>query len=238
MREFAIIDENGTLIRIGQPMASTSTSAESSMYLLFGTFLSGLIVTDFLKEASVAVHASLSGIVITLFGAIWTFFVIFDTLVWLVYCKDHPSSSDRTPSPNRLFVHLFRRTIEFGSLIWLYDIINIVKSISGNDTITTLGRFSLNLGIICSLWLIRRLLGLLVSKFSTPADREDLRNNSLRLLSSAVVFFGLWYLMMHGVLPIRWAYASVFFAMLFHIFANFRLGWRKYYDGAFPYYVA
>jgi hypothetical protein len=240
MREFAIIDENGSLIRIGQPMASTSTSAESSMYLLFGTFLSGLVVVDFLKEASVAVHASLSALVITLFGAIWTFFVIFDTLVWLVYCKDHPSSSGRTPSPSRLFVHLIRRAIEFGSLIWLYDIINIVKSISisGNVTITTLERFSFNLGFICSLWLIRRLLGLLVSKLSTPADREDLINNSLRLFSSAVVFIGLWYLMMHGLLPIRWAYASVFFAMLFHIFANFRLGWRKYYDSAFPYYVA
>jgi len=239
MREFAIIDENGSLIRIGQPMASTRTSAESSMYLLFGTFLSGLIVMDFLKEASVAVHTSLSAKVITLFGAIWTFFVVFDTLVWLVYCKDHPSSSGHTPSSNRLFVHLIRRTIEFGSLIWLYDIINIVKSsISENDAITTLGRFSLNLGIICLLWLIRRLLEPLVSKLSTPADREDLRNNSLRLFSSAVVFIGLWYLMMHSLLPIRWAYASVFFAMLFHIFANFRLGWRKYYGSAFPYYVA
>jgi hypothetical protein len=208
------------------------------MYLLFGTFLSGLIVQDFLKEASVAAHASLPATVITLFGAIWTFFVVFDTLVWLVYCKDHPSSSGRIPSSIRLFVHLIRRTIEFGSLIWLYDLINIVKSASANDSITTLERLSFNLGIICLLWFIRRFLEPLVSKYTSPADRADWRNNSIRLFSSAVVFVGLWCLMKHGLLPIPWAYGSVFTAMLFHILANFRLGWRKYYESAYPYYVA
>jgi hypothetical protein len=55
-------------------------------------------------------------------GGLWVFFVIFDTLVWLVFFEDNPVGGGTVSNVTiRMVILLLKRSLEFGTLICLYD---------------------------------------------------------------------------------------------------------------------
>ena len=243
-------------------MSSKSPSIESSAYLLFGTFLSGLIIQDFIKEASITVYTSFTGLFFVISGGTWIFFAVFDALIWLLYLKDNQPKIEE-PDPWKLFLHLFRRIIEFGSLIWLYDITNIVKKVGGlrvfqtqgfevlqiiglevsqveeSEAVQSLARFSLDLATMCFAWFIRRSLQPFLGSYKKEKIIEcDLLRNKIRLSAFSIAFFIFRLFIIHHQPSIPLAYIILSLMIIAHIIMNFRIGWESYYKEVFKYFSA
>ncbi len=214
------------------------------MNILFGAFLSGLIVTEFIKAASSALYVKDSfylALPIVVLGAIWVFYVIFDTLVWLVYSEDNPTSLGSVASVStKMIILLLRRSLEFGTLIWLYDIVNILSEIKPGVMIDQLGlqsRFSLNIAIVCLGWFLWRFLRVFLGP---PASKDELNDwilNVFRLLTSAMLFFGYWHLFASRIVTSLWAYLLMYASTALYIFMNYHLN-QDYYGRVLPYYEA
>lgn len=214
------------------------------MNILFGAFLSGLIVTEFIKAASSALYVKDSfylSLPVVVLGAIWVFYVIFDTLVWLVYSEDNPTSLGSVASvPTKMIILLLRRALEFGTLIWLYDIVNILNEIRSGvvvDELDLQSRFSLNIAIVCLGWFLWRFLRVFLGP---PASRDELNDwilNVLRLLISAMLFFGYWQLFASRSVTSLCAYLLMYSSTALYIFLNYNLN-QGYYERVLPYYEA
>jgi hypothetical protein len=213
------------------------------MNILFGAFLSGLIVTEFIKASSSALHAEhsiSSTLPIVILGAIWVFFVIFDTLVWLVYSEDNPAPLGSVASvTTKMIVLLLRRSLEFGTLIWLYDIVNILNEIKPGIIFDELGlqsRFSLNVAVVCFGWFLWRFIRLFLGAFDSD-ELRDWRINVSRLIVFAVLFFGFSYLFANKFVISLYAYLIMYASTAIHIFLNYRFN-EDYYRRVLPYYEA
>ena len=219
-------------------MTTTQQIAKSSMYLLFGTFLSGLVVTDFIKEASSIVHAEQPPYLILLLGGFWTFFVIFDTLVWLAYSEEHPTQLKNLYIELVIFVLLLRRSVEFGTLVWIYDIVDIIKEAGNNKVaeILLLERFSFDISLMCFGWFFRRLLQPLIEVLDNNKKIQWIIN-VVRLLFFAMLFLNLPYLFKFFKNDLSIAYFIIYFCAISHILVNFVCG-RQHYKDILPYYKA
>lgn len=131
----------------------------SGMTIVYG-FLASIILTEYLKVASKAVYAgpAFPYLALILLASGYLFYMIFDTLVWLVHYDKNPTGNDsRPPSPRvEIVLWLLCRCVEFILLIWLYDFVNIASDVSSikppNDLMPQLARLCFNIGAVCLGW--------------------------------------------------------------------------------------
>jgi hypothetical protein len=188
----------------------TPTKIESPTKIIF-SFVAGLILTDFLKNASDSLDRSLSNLFPIFLGGFWIFYIIYGTIVWLVFSENYPSQIDKEIKKEKsnyiYFVSIFWRAIDFASLIFIYNIANIFKIKENTDNINLyspdkLGMLSRDLCFICLLWFTWKILQAFITKIVQKKHQEIKIFNRItnrkkivedfkytRLLLSAFFFF-------------------------------------------------
>jgi hypothetical protein len=168
------------------------------------SFMAALILTEFLKTASGTYYSHATGLslVFILITALFLFFMIFDTVVWLVF-------SDKTAVPQEgqdgsesvldSIIWLGCRFCEFFVAIWLYDFINIVRDLAkagdGAHYMDLLVRFNLDSALISFGWALWFVLYrfTFAHKAKHVEEQTELRRQGL-LHFLAMVFFLIVYL--------------------------------------------
>lgn len=141
---------------------SPKTTIKSGMAIVYG-FLASLILTDYLKVASKALYVGpvYPFFALILLASFYLFYMIFDTLVWLVHYDQNPGPGDgHVPTYPRVEVVLWLlcRSVEFIILLWLYDFANIMEEVSkakpDSDLVPQLARLCLDIGSVCLGWAV------------------------------------------------------------------------------------
>jgi hypothetical protein len=174
------------------PPAKKKLNIASGMAIVYG-FLASIILTEYLKVASKAVHAGpvYPFLALVMLASFYLFYQIFDTLVWLILYDKNPVTDLPKVDRPRVEAGLWMlcRCTEFVILIWLYDFVNVLDKASGerpqSDLMPHLARLCLDIGIVWFGWAVWfALLGLteFAGKFkSSDADTAAQRREKARL---------------------------------------------------------
>lgn len=175
-------------------------SFPSGMAIAYG-FLASIILTEYLRVASSALYTGtdyrwtprLQFFALVLLTSFYLFYMIFDTLVWLVFYDKKPSDDPDSPRPRReIVLWLLCRCAEFFVLIWLYDFVNVLNDASkaGIDAnlLPHLARLCFDIGVICLTWGIWFALFLLTDFAQLERIVRERNENTYQLI--AHLFFG------------------------------------------------
>jgi hypothetical protein len=192
-------------------MSKFEKAMQSPFSLIFG-FISSLISTNFIRAASSSIFRYdefpliINQIIIVILCGFWFFYIIYGTVVWLLFTEYKPYEAKIPPS---LQTMIFLRFLEFIPFIWLYDIIRIIdfdkSDLVLGQTVPSpmvnpflfrpLSRLALNLGFILFTWSIWKILFSQVKEGNNSG--EDLWS-ILLLLLFAFIFGSSYFWLGHS----------------------------------------
>lgn len=194
--------------------SSNSRVIGSSMKVVF-SFMAALILTEFLKVAAVTAYARANAPALSLIiiAALFLFFMIFDTVVWLVFSDKIAVQQNVRSSSTAVWdsiAWLGCRLCEFFVVIWLYDFVNIVRELGKTEGdmkyMEFLARFNLDAALISFGWAGWFIVYHFTVSYRHKDKREqkELRRQGFLHLLFMALFAGVWHFTSTGELASRW----------------------------------